>query len=119
MVSVLSRSRYRNFKNHRSPLAANLLGPAAPAEISPLRGSLRLQALHRSVPCGEGSLHRRPVSQSTRLPGVNYVRARLPNCRRATRERSRALRRREDADSCSGNDAAAAAHGIWLRGRQG
>lgn len=32
VVSAFSRSRYRNFKNHRSPLAANLLAPAAPAE---------------------------------------------------------------------------------------
>ena len=39
VVSTFSRSRHRNFKNHRSPLATNLLGPAAPAEISPLRGN--------------------------------------------------------------------------------
>ena len=64
----------------------------------PLRGSLRLQALHRSVLCREGSRHRRPVSEPTR-------------------ERFRALHRRKDADSCSGQGAAAAARGIGLRGR--
>jgi transposase len=43
-------------KTHGSPLAADLLSPATPAEA--------FQALHRSVLCREGSRHRRPVPQS-------------------------------------------------------
>ncbi len=48
---------HRDLQDHGSPMAADLLAPAQPAEI--------VRALNRAILCGEGPRHRWPVSEPT------------------------------------------------------